>query len=111
MAEVRGLKLILAAASTILFYVVICVILSIPIVMGECLPRSDPRIAMCDVEKRRDFFVYLGVFLANFGVVICLWRKQSADRALLYLAASSILPLAVVIAMNLAESALGVGWR
>lgn len=111
MDKYGGLKLAVAALLVVLFYIGAGLLLSIPVVMGECLPRDDPMIALCDADKKREFATYLAVFLGNFVVAAWFGWRRSTRHALLYLAAASALPLLFVIAINLAETALGIGWH
>jgi len=87
-----------------LIYIPVTLLLSVPFLMGECIPRDAPNVAICDAQKRADLLVYTGLFLLNPFVASLLVRWKTWRAGSLYLLAASLMPFLVVLAMNLSRA-------
>jgi hypothetical protein len=74
--------------------------------MGECLPRSDPQIYLCDAQKHREILIYATVFLANLVAAGLIARRRNARVGVIYLLAASLLPFLVTLLYVLLANAL-----
>jgi len=81
-------------------YAAICVLLFIPVLMGECLPRDLPETALCDAAKQREVIIYLVTFLAAPVAAAAIGRFKSARLGVAFLLAASILPFILCVAAN-----------
>jgi len=97
----RRFKLATALVGAAIAYVVLCLVLFAPIAISECIPRSDPLIHLCDVEKQREVTIYLGVFLVNPVIAAFFARRRGACASLIYLIASALLPFIATTAYGL----------
>jgi hypothetical protein len=83
-----------------ILYTGIGLILAIPFLMGECLPRDLPGTAACDAAKRRDLAIYVLAFLTAPAGAAAISRRKSARLGMAFLLAASILPFILVIGTN-----------
>jgi hypothetical protein len=100
------MRLSLAWLAAGAFYAVVGVVLLVPFAMGECLPRGDPNIYLCDAEKRREFWLYAGVFFLNPIIAALIARRRSSRVGVGYLVLSGWLPFAATLAFALIASLL-----
>lgn len=62
--ETRKFGIILAIIAVAVAYLLIALLGFLPITMSECIPRSDPLIHLCDIEKQREIGIYLALLVA-----------------------------------------------